>query len=73
MQAEKTTETVTDYSDANVAEVARELIDGLEEFHALNDIIAGLREIMARENKTLKEIREMCWEDSDLVFGLIYD
>lgn len=73
MQARKTTEKVTGYSEEEIAEVARELMDGLEEFHPLDDIIAGLKEMMVRENKTLKEIREMCWEDSDLVFGLIYD
>lgn len=73
MQAEKTVERATGYSEEDIAEVAGELIEGLEEFHPVDDIIASLKEIMLRENLTLKEIRELCWEDSDLIFGLIYD
>lgn len=59
-------------SKNEILEVARELIDGLEENHNINDIVDGLNFIMEVENKTLKEVREMCWQDSNKVFGIIY-
>lgn len=53
--------------------IAKELIDGLEEEHNIDDIVNGLVFIMENENKTLEELREMCWNDSNEVFSRIYD
>ncbi len=55
-----------------ILEVARELIDGLEG-HNIDDIVNGLNFIMENENKTLEEVKEMCWNDSNEVFSKIYD
>lgn len=52
--------------------IAKELIDGLEEEHNIDDIVNGLVSIMENENKTLEELREMCWNDSNEVFSKIY-
>ena len=60
------------YSKDEILEVARELIDGLEENHDIEDIVSGLEFIMEDENITLNEMREQCWNDSTEVFGKIY-
>lgn len=60
------------YSKEEILEVARELIDGLEENHDIEDIVSGLEFIMEDENITLNEMREQCWNDSTEVFGKIY-
>lgn len=52
--------------------IAKELIDGLEEEHNIDDIVNGLVSIMENENKTLEELREMCWNDSNEIFSKIY-
>lgn len=56
-----------------ILNVANELIDGLEDEHNIDDIVKGLIAIMKDENKTLEELREMCWNDSNEVFSKIYD
>ena len=60
------------YNKEEVLKVARELIDGLEENHDIEDIVSGLEFIMENENITLKEMRKQCWNDSNEVFGKIY-
>lgn len=56
-----------------ILNIANELIDGLEDEHNIDDIVNGLIAIMKDENKTLEELREMCWNDSNEVFSKIYD
>lgn len=56
-----------------ILNIANELIDGLEDEHNIDDIVNGLITIMKDENKTLEELREMCWNDSNEVFSKIYD
>lgn len=54
----------------NLKEVARELINGLD--NDINEVITGLEKIMKDEDLTIEELREKCWEDSTAIFDKIY-
>ena len=58
------------YSEEELLEVAKEMIDGLD--NDINEIIDGLKCYMEEKNKTLEEVRELGWEDSTVLFNYIY-
>lgn len=58
-----------------IEKIAIELADGLEIYDfkdKFNELKRGLELIVERENITLEQLREQCWEDSTAVFEKIY-
>lgn len=55
-----------------ILDVATELCDGLpEKADHIPFIIKGLQTLMKEDGITLKELNELCWEDSNAVFDRI--
>lgn len=55
-----------------IEQIKKELTDGLkyteEQHQEITNYLNGLQE----KGKSLKEIREMCWEDSNAIFQEIF-
>lgn len=52
-----------------IDEIVKELIDGLD--MDFQDVKQRLVELWAANEWSLKELRELCWADSALVFDMI--
>lgn len=57
--------------ELTITKIAKELIDGLEDFQDLKETENALKSYMEDNNLTLKELREKCWEDSSNIFDEI--
>lgn len=58
------------HETAEIYYIAKELIEGLD--NDIDEVAAGLEKMVFEKKLTMKELRELCWEDSVAVFDYIY-
>ena len=64
--------TKLDESEITIKQIEKELTDGLEYTEEQHQEIMNYLNGLRKQGKSLKQIREMCWEDSNVIFQEIF-
>lgn len=59
--------------EITIEQIEKELTDDLEYTEEQHREIMNYLNSLQKQGKSLEEIREMCWEDSNAVFQKIFD
>lgn len=59
--------------EIGINQIEKELTDGLEYTKEQHQQIVNYLNNLQKQGKSLKQIREMCWSDSDAIFNKIFN
>lgn len=59
--------------EIEINQIEKELTDGLEYTKKQHQQIINYLNNLQKQGKSLKQIREMCWNDSDAIFNKIFN